>query len=355
MTNNPALTISLLSQLTDRELQSNYLNHLDRTPEIASLLAQITDRDLVLRIINLAFEVDLSLGASLTASIASEPQQIIVSQINKLEVSLRLKIALWHQTKSKAALPHLQKIFALKYPYQDDWGRGSEGNTQTIDLTIRAILNIDRDLAIELLISALYDSRIYRDGAIEILIELAPIEAINALGDVPEIMECEYDQTSYDLAHDSIIALGRIGTQTAVDKIRETLHLDRSCWSNTLWIQGLGIVGEPEMVEHLIHLLHFTEDRQVYIETIAALEHIGGDFAFEILHRTLCWILDDDEYQNPFEKIVESLFRLDRERILTAIEYMIHCDDPSIRQRAAKALCNDDILIDDRNLAILLN
>jgi HEAT repeat protein len=55
----PALTISLLSQLTDRQLQSNYLNHLDRTSEIASLLTQITDKDLALRIVNLALEGDL--------------------------------------------------------------------------------------------------------------------------------------------------------------------------------------------------------------------------------------------------------------------------------------------------------
>ena len=68
----PALTISLISQLTDLELQSNCLNHLDRTSEIASLLTQIIDKDLALRIVNLALEVDLCLGASLTGSITSE-------------------------------------------------------------------------------------------------------------------------------------------------------------------------------------------------------------------------------------------------------------------------------------------
>jgi hypothetical protein len=57
MTIYPVLTISLLSQLTDRELQSNYLNYLARTDEIVSLLTQIDERDLVLRIINLTLEV----------------------------------------------------------------------------------------------------------------------------------------------------------------------------------------------------------------------------------------------------------------------------------------------------------
>jgi hypothetical protein len=40
------LSASLLSQINDLELQSNYLNHLDRTAEIANLLNEITDRDL---------------------------------------------------------------------------------------------------------------------------------------------------------------------------------------------------------------------------------------------------------------------------------------------------------------------
>jgi hypothetical protein len=84
MNTNPALKISLLNQLTNRELQSNYLNHLvgvaspleNRTAEVASLLTQITDPDLALRIVNLALEVDLNLGASLTSSIAPELQNI---------------------------------------------------------------------------------------------------------------------------------------------------------------------------------------------------------------------------------------------------------------------------------------
>jgi hypothetical protein len=52
MNTYPALTISLLDRLTNRELQSHYLNHLDRTSEVASLLTQITDPDLVLIIVN---------------------------------------------------------------------------------------------------------------------------------------------------------------------------------------------------------------------------------------------------------------------------------------------------------------
>lgn len=110
----PTLTISLLDRLTDRELQSHYLNHLDRTAEIASLLTQITDKDLALRIVNLALEVDMYLGATLTGSIYPELQKIVVDRIESLEIPTRLKIELWRRTKSNAAFSCLQDIFAVK-------------------------------------------------------------------------------------------------------------------------------------------------------------------------------------------------------------------------------------------------
>jgi hypothetical protein len=178
MTIHPYLSISLLNQLTDRELQTNYLNHVDRTSEIASLLSTIKDRGLVLRIINLALEIDLNLGTTLTSEIALEFQEIIVKQIEQLEICLSLKIKLWRNTKSKAALPYLQDIFIFKHRYREDrFGK--------IESALEAIIEIDRDLGIALVIEALYDAR-FDCKALEIVTELAPSEAIAALGDLLE-------------------------------------------------------------------------------------------------------------------------------------------------------------------------
>ena len=146
----PALTISLLSQLTDQELQFNYLNHLDRTSEIASLLTQITNKNLALRIVNLALEVDLYLGSSLTSSLIPELQQIIVDRINSLEIPTRLKVSLWRKSKSKAALPYLQDIFIFKHRQSNNY----DGH-QVIESAIAAIIDLDRGLAVALLIEEL--------------------------------------------------------------------------------------------------------------------------------------------------------------------------------------------------------
>jgi HEAT repeats len=357
MNSNPALTISLLSQLTDRELQSNYLNYLDRTPEIASLLAQITDKDLALRIVNLALEVDLNLGASLTASLAPELQEIVVRQIDRLEINLDLKIELWCRTKSKATLPYLHHLQESLVSTLGDWE-----TDRTIKSVNQSILNLedDLDLDLKLLMEDLYeDPYFFGEKSLENLTKLAP-EATEVIGD----LLLSLDFKGYAFVYNSIDVLHQIGTPAAIAKIRDALYVDKSRWSSSEepWTKGLAIVAEPAMVEHLIYLLHFLEDREaeaanrLCLAAIEALEYIGGDLAFEILHRSLYWIITVDEYRDPFDKIVETLFRLDRERTLTAMECAIHSYDLSVRKRAIIALSGvREMLIEDRNLTILLD
>ena len=238
MNTYPTLTISLLDRLTDRELQSNYLNYLNRTAEIATLLTQITEPDLALRIVNLALEVDLYLGAKLTASIEPALQKIIVDRIDALAIPTRLKIELWYNTKSKAALPYLQNIFSFDDPH----------------------------------------------------------------------------------------------------------------------IHELGIVAEPPNVEHLLYLLYDPEiSDELCKDAIEALELIGGEKVFEWLHQAMYWVSNTDEFISPFDKIVEVLFKLDRDRTLTSLEGAIQSYDPEVRRRAAIAIGDWQIPLVDRSLTILLN
>ncbi len=364
MTIYPPLTISLLSQLTDRELQSNYLNHLDRTAEIATLLTQITDPDLALRIVNLALEVDLFLGAKLTASIDPELQKTIVDWIDLLEIPTTLKISLWCRTKSKAALPYLQDIFIFKHRQSNN--RDGE---RTISSAIGAISCIDRDLAIALLIEDLSDSRWYRNAA-EHLARLASEEEIELLA---PLLKDKYLTSEWDSKHLAIEALERIGTDEAINKIREVLE-DRSLWLQSPYIYVLGIVADPAMVEHLIYLLYepdlyihrstdYPESEEYYAnevtnlsyQAIDALERIGGNKVFDLLHRSMYWISNSGDGYTPVDKIVELLFKLDCDRTLTALECAIQSYDPAIRKRAAIAVSDWHIPVVDRNMTILLN
>jgi HEAT repeat protein len=358
----PALTISLLDRLTNRELQSNYLNHLDRTSEIASLLTQITDPDLALRIVNLASEVDLCLGASLTSSLAPELQQIVVDGIDSLEIPIRLKIELWHKTKSKVALPYLQDIFIFKHRY---WNNEYE----SIESAISAIIEIDLDLAVALLIEDLYDSRCY-SVAIKNLADLDPVEeAVAGLGYV--LCHQEYrDNSAKFLAID---ILDRIGTKSAIQKIHDGLNYCKCQWSDPHWVKALGILAEPVMVEHLIYLLYEpnlhvrrsteyplseenyrNEEAHLCCEAISALKRIGGDNVFDWLHQIMYWHQFYD-YRSPLGDIIKALFSLDRGRTFTVLENDLKNHDPSIRKLAAIALTESNIQYLDCNLSILLN
>jgi HEAT repeat protein len=338
MTIYPPLTISLLSQLIDRELQSNYLNHLDRTSEIASLLAQITDRDLALRIVNLALEVDLYLGARLTGSIDPEFQQIIVDGIDSLEIPTTLKILLWRRTKSKAALPYLQDIFIFKHRQLNN--RAEE---RMISLARSTISCIDRDLGIALLIKDLSDSRWYHNAAAH-LAGLASVKEIELLA---PLLNDEHFTSEWDGKHLAIEALERIGTDEAINKIRGVLE------NSSLWSQ---IVADPAMVEHLIYLLYDPETSDgLCKDAIEALGHIGGEKVFDWLHQAMYWISNTDEFISPFDKIIELLFKLDRDRTLIALEGAIQSYDRLVRKRAAIAVSDWRILFTDSNLKILLN
>jgi hypothetical protein len=325
MTTNPPLTISLLSQLTNRELQSNYLNYLDRTPEIATLLAQITDKDLALRIVNLALEVDLFLVANLTVSLSPDLQKIVVDEIDRLEIPTRLKIDLWRRTKSKVALPYLQDIFIFNHQKPNTY----EGHEE-IDSAISTIVDIDspqarlrqRDLAVALSIEELNHPQRY-DRAAEMMVDLASVEAIlvprgfanEALGDLLLTGDRRNNRAQYH----SIEALSKIGTEAAISKLREVLQTCKHQWSDTDWIHGLGIIAEPAIVEHLINLLYepalYTErsintyeaDRPCS-EAIAALKHIGGEKVFDWLHQAIYWISAPHEFESLFHTIVQALF-----------------------------------------------
>jgi HEAT repeat protein len=194
------------------------------------------------------------------------------------------------------------------------------------------------------------------------MVDLAPVEAIEALGDLLQTG----DRRNCLAQYHSIEALAKIGTEAAISKLREVLQTCKHQWSDTDWIHGLGIIAEPAMVEHLIDLLY---DHELYTErsgntyeadrpcreAIASLEHIGGEKVFDRLHQAIYWISANHEFESLFHTIVQTLFRLDSDRTLTAIEGAIQSYDPVVRKRAAMALVVWEVPILDRNLSILLS
>ena len=86
------------------------------------------------------------------------------------------------------------------------------------------------------------------------------------------------------------------------------------------------------------------------------LERVGGEKVFDWLHQAIYWISSNtNRHYTSFNKIIELLFKLDRDRILTALEGAIQSYDPEVRKIAAIGLSDWNVPVDDRNIVILLN
>ena len=99
-----------LPNLTDDELKWDYLNKVEFTQPLGNLICSLEDFDLALRIIKLAFDIDLKLGAFLAGKVKEEWQEKTVSIIDKLKVPPALNIILLLKTQSEAAIPRLSKF-----------------------------------------------------------------------------------------------------------------------------------------------------------------------------------------------------------------------------------------------------
>ncbi|MEM7713394.1 MAG: hypothetical protein AAF349_07420, partial [Cyanobacteria bacterium P01_A01_bin.68] len=111
---NNQYLISQLSKLTDEQFQRDYLNHLEWTEFIASILPLLDDSE-ALRIVRLALDIDLILGAFLAGRVKSELQKETVGWIYELEISDELKLKLLTKTKSKVAVYFLEDFIKNIY------------------------------------------------------------------------------------------------------------------------------------------------------------------------------------------------------------------------------------------------
>lgn len=108
-----------LQNLSDEELQWEYLNYLKWTEPVALMLGMLEDKDKdnAIRAVKLALSVDLRLGARLAGEVKPEWQSATVDLILKLNLPQLLSIKLLAATRSKTAIEELIK--ALEDPASD--------------------------------------------------------------------------------------------------------------------------------------------------------------------------------------------------------------------------------------------
>jgi hypothetical protein len=239
--------LRLLPNLSDAKFKRDYLNLLKWTEPVALMLALVENEAQALRVVRLALDVDLMLGARLAGEVKSEFGQQSVNLILNQELTKLLEIRLLGITRSGCAVDAL--INALNH--QDSDVRRSAAD---------ALGNIGSETAVDALINALndQDSEVRRRAAYA-------LEKIGSETAVEALINALNHQESY-VRSSAGYALGNIGSETAVDALINALNHQDSYvrWSAA---SALGNIGSETAVDALINALN---DQDFYVRSSAA-------------------------------------------------------------------------------------
>ena len=106
--------LKLLPKLSDEELKREYLNYLKWTEPLALMLELVEDEAQAVRVVKLALEVDLRLGARLAGAVKAKFQKKTISMIAGQEIPEWFRLFLLGETKSPKAADELMKT--IKHP-----------------------------------------------------------------------------------------------------------------------------------------------------------------------------------------------------------------------------------------------
>ncbi|MEG3922103.1 HEAT repeat domain-containing protein [Microcoleus sp. T3_A4] len=196
-----------LEKLSDEKLRYYYLNYLKWTEPLAMAMSFVDSEALAVRMVQLALEVDLYLGARLAGEATLSLQQATVNIIIQQGFQPSLIIWLLEQTQSEYALPFLFDIH-------------KNGCSDTRWRATRALGNFRNVEVLKYLIEALKDrDSSVRQKAVESLGKLGNLEAVPNL--------CQLLDDEYFLVRSFVIdVLGKLEGRAAIDCLKSALKHD---------------------------------------------------------------------------------------------------------------------------------
>jgi HEAT repeat protein len=196
--------LGLLPSLSDARLRQGYLNYLKWTEPLALMLELVEGEEQAVRVVRLALEVDLRLGARLAGAVKYGFQEktvgLLMKEIDERKIPKLYAIELFGEAKSDKAVEPLIAAFKDKGSYVEK-------------TAAEALGKIGSDKAVEPLITALKDPDSYvRSTAAEVLVKIVSDKAVEPLIDALKDANNDVRSTVAD-------ALGRIGSDKAVEPL----------------------------------------------------------------------------------------------------------------------------------------
>ncbi|GAB1540861.1 hypothetical protein NUACC21_35300 [Scytonema sp. NUACC21] len=372
MSKNPSLEslYQHLSTLSDDQFKSEYLNSLQWTEPIVQMLSGLDEEAQALRVVRLALEVDLKLGALLAGAVKPEFQNTTVNWVASVAGSQYLLIQLLGITGSDRAIPLLLQVFLDKENEENDFVLesaakalaeiGTEGavaalekvlNTQQQEddgvsdmavIATEALQTIDTEVARQVLVEKMFQLLGKPDS-----IEYAA--SVLAKMNSPEVVPKLLDILKNDICDRSVRAkaawvLGEIGSSEAVVGLLQALH-DRSPEVSKSAARALAKIDSEAAVVGLGQALS-DENESVRASAANALDEVGTEVVVagevpDIVSPPAIAALQsalNDEDSWVRLSAVTALGEIGSPAAVTALQQALSVSDAEVRVNAVKAL-----------------
>ncbi|MFZ4729786.1 MAG: HEAT repeat domain-containing protein, partial [Pseudanabaena sp.] len=341
--------LPLFPNFTDIKLQHSYLNYLDWTEPLALMLELVESEEQAVRVVRLALEVDLRLGARLAGAVKYGFQEktvgLLIQEIEEREIPKLSVIEILDLTRSDFAINSLIKLvegdnFLVSRNIAESLGRIA--SDKAIDALLLILNNQDTYVythevdvlgkmgnkrLINILINRLQDeSLIVRSNAAEVLGRIGGKDNI----DIDALLLAFNNQDSLRLARLAWI-LGEIGSDRAVNFLILVLK-DQDSYVRRQAAEALGKITSNKAVDALIFTL---DDQDSYVRRQAA--GALGEIACNTAVDKLIMALNDEDKMVRYHAI-EALGRIESDKATDALILAINDADPSIRSSVVWAL-----------------
>ncbi|MEP0801961.1 HEAT repeat domain-containing protein [Funiculus sociatus] len=367
--------LKLLPSLDDEELKREYLNYLKWTEPLVLMLVLVEDEAQAVRVVKLALEVDLGLGARLAGAVKPEWRGRTTGLVAELEVTQEIKDRLLIRTRSDSAeIPDLMFDLGNKISDSTLLEDGSETallrtlkneDSRVRSRAAKALGQIGTEAAITALLQALNDedSRV-RSNAAKALGQIGSDAAL------PGLLQTFHAQ-DYEVRESATYALGELRSEAVIptmlqalrhkgDEVRESavyvleqlgsksaipglLRVMQDADSDVRWRAAcvLGKLGNEAAIPVLLEVLNDEDYKYSVVpwRAACALVQLGYEAAIPVVLKAL----HDADYEDYemywfYEEAAKALGQLDAKMAIPALHQALHDTNPKARETAIKVL-----------------
>ena len=319
-----------LKRLTDEKLKWHFLNYTKWTETIALMLGLLDDESQLQRIVKLALEIDLKLGARFAGEVKIQFQKKTIKLVSEIiDVPKLFKVDLLGITRSEEVIDELVKN--LEYENKDVRRN-----------VMQALGKIGSKKAIPSLKKSLKDVKIVCKSATSALQKIAPEQAIQ---NIPKISE-KYNIDA-DLYKKAVESLDNANFKPTIQKILEDLkNCDRKIRIKA--VKELGNIHSQEAIDILSITLE-NHDKYVRKNVVESLGNIGLESSVSYLLKAL-----NDKDNEVRRGVPEALSKTGLQEVIPVLIKALTDDDRCIRRGAATALGNIRNIFPEKIILVLL-